>query len=120
MKYVRYVTLLFFLFAFSAISGGIQVINLTENNSGKKLIISKGRTFTLSLPNHTDGGYRFDKAQYDPSILRLEKHGKKSPSANSALGKPGEDVWRFVALKKGKTSFFANVVTPGDARMAKP
>ena len=111
MKYIRCVILLFFLVAFSAISGGkqqhnetLQIINLTEYNSGKRLIISKGQVFTLTLPNRTDGGYRFDKAQYDPSVLRLEKHIKKSAPANSALGKPGEAVWQFVALKKGKTT----------------
>ncbi len=104
MKYVRCIIMLFFLVAFSAMSGGMQVINLTESNSGKTLTLSKSQTFTLTLPNRADGGYKFDKAQYDPSILRLEKHSKKSPPANSALGKPGEDVWQFVALKKGKTS----------------
>jgi predicted secreted protein len=80
-----------------------QVIALTENNTGKKLAISKGQEFTLTLPNRVDGGYRFDKEQYDTTVLRLEKNVEKSPAANSALGKPGYGVWKFIALKKGKT-----------------
>ncbi len=80
-----------------------QVIALTENSTGKKLTISKGQEFTLTLPNRVDGGYRFDKEQYDTTILRLEKNIEKSPAANSTLGKPGYGVWRFIALKKGKT-----------------
>jgi predicted secreted protein len=111
MKFAHRVILMFFPIVFITILGcpkmahnsGLQVINLTEDDFGKKLIIAKGGVFTLTLPNRADGGYKFDKEQYDPSILRLVKHIKRPPPANSALGKPGEDVWQFIALKKGKT-----------------
>jgi len=81
-----------------------QITNLTEKDSAKTLTISKGREFTLTLPTRTDGGYRFDKEQYDNTILRLEKHIEKAPPANSALGSPGELMWQFIALKNGGTS----------------
>jgi predicted secreted protein len=111
MKFVHQVILMFFPIVFIAILGcpktirnsGLQVINLTEDDFGKKLIIAKGRVFTVTLPNRVDGGYKFDKEQYDPSVLQLEKHIERPPHANSALGKPGEDIWQFIAFKKGKT-----------------
>jgi predicted secreted protein len=124
MKFTHQVILMFFPIVFIAILGcpktirnsGLQVINLTEDDFGKKLIIAKGEVFTLTLPNRADGGYKFDKEQYDSSVLQLEKHIKRSPSANSALGKPGEDVWEFVALKKGKTVLKITASRPGTKR----
>jgi predicted secreted protein len=81
-----------------------HIINLTENDSGKTLTVSPGQTFTLTLPDKVDGGYRFDPAKYDASVLRLEKHLERSPAANNRLGNPGQDSWRFTSLKKGKTT----------------
>ena len=81
MKLARNGIFLSFPLAFLAILGcpksiyksGPQMIYLTENDSGKKLTISKGDEFTLTLPEKIDGGYRFDKEQYDSTVLRLEK-----------------------------------------------
>jgi predicted secreted protein len=80
-----------------------NVIYLTENDSGKKLIISRGREIILTLPNRVDGGYRFDKELYDPSILKLEKHTEKPAAARSPLGAPGESTWQFRAIAGGQT-----------------
>ena len=82
---------------------GKQMIHLTENDSGKILSIAKGQAFTLALPSHSGGGYRFDKAQYDSAILQLQKYTENPPPASSNLGKPGEGVWQFTGLKKGQT-----------------
>jgi predicted secreted protein len=109
MKLAHIVIALFFSPAFLAITGcpktasQPQITNLTEKDSTKTLIISKGRELTLTLPNRTDGGYRFDKEQYDTTILRLEKHIEKAPPANSGVGSPGEVMWQFIAIKNGTT-----------------
>jgi len=80
-----------------------QKINLTDDDSGKLLNVLKGTVFTLTLPDHVDGGYRFDEAQYDTSILRLEKYTEKAPPPNSAQGRPGLAYWQFIAVKNGET-----------------
>ncbi len=108
MKSAQVCILLFFPLGFLSMVGcpgktGQQTINITEKDSGKKLTIEQGREFTLTLPNRVDGGYRFDKALYDTTILRLEKH-VETPPANSALGSPGNGVWQFISLKKGETA----------------
>ena len=81
----------------------VQAVNLTENNSGKKITVSKGRPITLSLPDQVDGGYRFDSVKYDTTVLRLEKHTQRSPDDKSRMGSPGHDIWQFTATKKGRT-----------------
>ncbi len=82
----------------------LQTINLTEKDTRKNLTVSTGQVFIFTLPNRFDGGYRFDREQYDQLILGVQKHTETPPPANSALGKPGEDTWQFIALKKGKTT----------------
>ena len=77
---------------------------LTENDFGKKLTISKGDEFTLTLPEKIDGGYRFDKEQYDSTVLRLEKYIEQPPAAGSRPGAPGTGIWQFLALKNGMTA----------------
>lgn len=66
-------------------------------------MVSKGRPITLTLSDKVDGGYRFDTAKYDTTVLRLEKHTQMSPDDKSRMGNPGHDVWQFTAIKKGKT-----------------
>jgi predicted secreted protein len=82
----------------------LQVKHLTESDSGKTLTISKGQIFTLTLPNRVAGGYRFDKAQYDTSVLRLDKYIERLPAANSALGSHGWGTWQFTVLRKATTT----------------
>ena len=92
MKLAHIGILLFFPAGLLTISGcpktmsDSQTINLTEKDSGKKLTIEAGQGFTLTLPNHVDGGYRFDKEQYDTTVLRLKKHVEQAAPANNALG----------------------------------
>jgi len=82
----------------------VQTVNLTENNSGKKITVSKGRPITLTLSDQVDGGYRFDSVKYDTTILRLERHTQRSPDDKSRMGSPGHDIWQFTATKKGRTA----------------
>ena len=81
----------------------LPVINLTGDDSGKELSVLKGQKLNLTLPDRVDGGYRFDKALYDTTILKLEKHWETLPGASSPPGKPGMAVWQFTATKSGHT-----------------
>jgi predicted secreted protein len=81
-----------------------STIKLSRDDSGKKLAISKGQRFTLTLPDHVDGGYRFNKPQYNKAALLLIKHDEVSPGNNNRPGEPGHDTWEFIAVKKGASS----------------
>lgn len=80
------------------------VIKLTADNSGKTLAIVKGQRFTLVLPDHVDGGYRFDGPQYDGHILRMLKQVEIHPGNNNRPGEAGRDTWQFVGIKKGTSN----------------
>jgi predicted secreted protein len=75
---------------------------ITIDDDGKKLTLLKGEFFTLELKNHLDGGFVLNAPQFDPLILVLCKHSKKTP-LNGPIGAPGIESWLFKALKRGKT-----------------
>lgn len=79
------------------------VKQLTEDDSGKKLYISSGESFVLTLPDHVNGGFRFNKASFDTSILKIQEHHEYPPQPNAPPGRSGVGTWQFTALKKGKT-----------------
>ena len=81
-----------------------HIIKLTGDDSGKKLAISKDQRFTLTLPDHVDGGYRFNRPRYNKAVLLLVKHDEVSPGNNNRPGEPGHDTWEFIAIKKGASN----------------
>jgi len=89
-----------------------QAIILTDNDSGKVLSISKGGVFALTLPDHIDGGYRFDKAQYDTLSIRLDNYTQKPPPPNSPPGRSGLAVWQFTTIKSGKSNLKITATRP--------
>ena len=89
-----------------------QVIALTDNDAGKSLAINKGQVFTITLPDHIDGGYRFDTIQYNPAVITLQKHSASTPQPNSAPGYPGTGSWKFIAIKKGTTKIKVTATRP--------
>jgi predicted secreted protein len=50
-----------------------------------------------------DGGFRFNNASFDTSILKLQDHHEYPPQANAQPGRSGVGTWQFTALKKGRT-----------------
>jgi len=93
-------------------SANPQIINPTDADSGKVLNISKGTAFTLTLPDHVDGGYRFDKAQFDTVVLRLDNYTEKPPPASSPPGRPGLAFWQFTAIETGKSTLKITATRP--------
>ncbi len=76
---------------------------LTEDDSGKTLVVSTTQSFILTLPDHVNGGFRFNKASFDTTILKLQEHHESPPQPNAPPGRSGVGTWQFTALKKGKT-----------------
>jgi predicted secreted protein len=89
-----------------------QVKNLTDGDSGKTLTITTGSVFTLTLPDHGGGGYRFNRSSFDNTILHLQSHSEAGAPANSAIGHPGTAVWKFIAVKKGRTKLVVTESRP--------
>jgi predicted secreted protein len=78
-----------------------HILKFSSDDSGKTQVMPKGQRFILTLPDHVDGGYRFNKPQYNKAFLLLIKHDEVSPGTNSRPGEPGHDTWEFIAIKKG-------------------
>jgi len=78
-----------------------RIVMLTENSTGKTLIINRGQLLMLTLPDHIDGGYRFDSIQYLPSIITLQKHTANPPPFGSLVGRSGKGTWQFIARAAG-------------------
>ena len=114
---IRYTlfALLFFgglWFAKTLQSGNQKIITLTDNDAGKTLTIKKGQLFTLTLPDHVDGGYRFDTIQFNPVIITLQKHMGNPPPPNSPPGRSGTDTWQFIAKEAGQTIIKVTATRP--------
>jgi len=80
-----------------------RTYNLTEDDTGKTLGVSLGSLIKLTLPDHVDGGFRFDSIRYDHKILLLQLHRENSPAPGSPRGASGMGIWQFVAVKQGVT-----------------
>ena len=91
---------------------GAQLVNLNESSSGKTVVIPKQQVFTLTLYDKVDGGYRFDRPQFDTTVLRLEKIIETPPPADSPPGRPGLATWQFTTLKTGKTALTVTATRP--------
>jgi predicted secreted protein len=96
----------------AASSKPIQVKTLTGDDSGKTLIIKLGESFVLTLPDRVDGGFRYNKEQYDSTVLRLDKHYQGAPTPDARPGRPGSATWEFIAVKKGKSILKLTVSRP--------
>ncbi len=102
MKFIAAVLIVLFA-ACPKNQGEHTVITLTASDSGKILTIAKGETFMLTLPGHQGGGYRFDRPQYDSTVIQLQKYTQSPPPGGSSLGRPGTGIWQFAALAGGRT-----------------
>lgn len=107
MKYLKTKPLLFMavLLIIAACKKDAQSANgitLTDADTGKKLSLTSGQTFTLTLNNPGDGGYNFDSPQRDSSIIHLDKYEHKAP-ANGLTGDAGSDTWQFTSAHAGTT-----------------
>ena len=113
-RYIFFATLFIagLWFAKALRSDGRQVTALTENDAGKTLAIKKDMLFTLTLPDHVDGGYRFDSIQYNRAVVSLQKHTNNPPSSNSAPGRSGTGTWQFITKGLGQTTIKVTATRP--------
>ena len=100
------------LFARWHYDGQKRTYNLTEDDTGKKVNVSLGSLIKLTLPDHVDGGFRFDPIQYDHKILLLQIHRENSPAPGSPSGAPGVGIWQFVAIRQGVTPISLTAARP--------
>ena len=99
-------------FAKTLANNSQSIVNLTDADSGKVVNIVKGKTFTLTLPDHIDGGYRFDPIRFDPTIIILQKSTSTPPALSSPRGRSGTRTWRFIAKAAGQSAIKVTATRP--------
>ena len=78
-------------------------LTLDESNNGETIDLSQGDKFKIVLSDPGDGGYDFDKPQYDKSIIKQVDYQNISPMSE-ADGDFGSDEWTFEVIKSGQTN----------------
>ena len=86
-----------------------------SGSNGKIIKLTPGQNFEIMLSNPGDGGYKFDRAEYDTSLLHLNNHVHNPPTQNIP-GNFGTDAWQFTTLKPGATDITITATRPFDTK----
>jgi len=77
-----------------------------------------GRPFAIRLESNRTTGYQWDLAEpLDGRILKLANSEYKAPDS-TRLGAPGEEVWTFQAVGKGRTKIAMKYARPWEKNAA--
>jgi len=80
-----------------------KIINLTESDSGKSVILSPSNRLEVSLKGNYTTGYTWNIKTYDKSILKLSSDSKYIPAQTKLVGAGGIQYYYFDVIGKGKT-----------------
>lgn len=83
---------------------GCKEINLTINDSGKTITVSKGTMIKAELVSNRSTGYDWRKIDYDNKILELSPEPVYEKNNNGLTGAPGKVIYTFKAKAPGKTT----------------
>jgi inhibitor of cysteine peptidase len=89
---------------------------LTSTDHGRRLAIHPGSEIQLTLNENASTGYRWSLDRLDPTLIELVSEqslanpsgGAHSQGLPPALGSPGQVVYRFKALRPGRTEITLN------------
>lgn len=87
---------------------------ITEKDNLKTINIKNDSTFSVTLPDPGDGGYKFKDPVFDNGVVILSSSSHISPSPSAALGNFGEDKWIFKAVNSGTTKLDFSIYQPFD------
>ena len=86
---------------------------LTSADDGRHRAINQGGEIQLTLNENASTGYRWSLGPLEPSLLELVSAqalanpgagvGSQAPGLPPAVGSPGQVVYRFKALRPGRT-----------------
>lgn len=81
-----------------------SLLSMNENDSGKAYTVGVGETFNLSLDSNPTTGYTWTLSDaWDKTILTLAGEDYHSQANENVVGQGGQEIFRFKALKSGKT-----------------
>jgi predicted secreted protein len=78
-----------------------EIMNLSENDSGKTVEICVGDELEVVLPGNPTTGYVWEVSSPDSNVLRLDK--SDFVASDKTIGSGGMDIIRFHAIASGKS-----------------
>jgi len=102
-------------FACGSVSDDVCV---TASCSGKEVKVAVGGSVTVTLDSNPSTGFSWALTENsDESVLQEASHEYVPPetSGTPVLGKGGEEVWVFNALKEGKSNISMEYKQPWEA-----
>ena len=105
--------------AFSSMESATE-LRLTESDQDRTYLLHRGDTLLISLPSNRTTGYGWDYLFSTVGLLRQEgemvyQQGKR---AEGMVGTGGAEIWKFMAVKKGKTSLCFSYLRPWERSIA--
>jgi inhibitor of cysteine peptidase len=87
-------------------------LSLDASYSGKEVEIAVGGSLVVTLESNPSTGFEWGLTSIsDEAVLELVDH-KFESGGTSAIGAPGNEVWTFNALKKGKSTLSMEYTQP--------
>ncbi len=85
--------------------GEVKELSVDIASSGKELTLAVGGTLTVTLESNVTTGHRWDENVNigATTVMRQTNHKYQSP-ATPIPGAGGREVWKFKALKAGKST----------------
>jgi inhibitor of cysteine peptidase len=77
--------------------------------------VSVGQVFTIALSENPTTGYRWD-AKFDGQFLKLEETRFEADIPES-IGSGGTEIFKFIAIKPGKTEILVHYRRPWEKRI---
>jgi inhibitor of cysteine peptidase len=101
------------VFAFSS-SVTAAELRLTELDEGRSYSLHRGDFLLISLPSNRTTGYGWDYLFSTVGLLKREGEMayQQAKSGQGMVGTGGTEIWKFLALKKGRTSLCFSYLRP--------
>ena len=95
-------------------------LSLTEKDEDRTYILHQGDVLLLSLPSNRTTGYGWDYVFSTVGLLRQqgEMVYRQDKMEGGKVGAGGTEIWKFMAVKKGKTSLCFSYLRPWERSVA--
>lgn len=97
------------------INGFLRLIAVNESNNGQEYSLSPGSTLNLVLDSNPTTGYRWIAAYDDEMLALVGKDYQTNNQSSNLVGEGGRDLWRFKALKAGKSEIKMTYARPWES-----
>jgi len=110
------------LLAVAAFSSSVSAaeLRLTEVDHDRTYFLHQGDALLISLPSNRTTGYGWNYLFSTVGLLRQdgEMAYQQAKGDEGMVGTGGTEIWKFMAVKKGKTSLCFSYLRPWERNIA--